>query len=65
MDTLYHAIDCNFSQSNKYKNTYPDDVPFTLVGAYFANEKYVNTIIAKMGPLKFEVSVIGSNRVRY
>lgn len=65
MDALYHAIDGNFSQSKKDKNTDPDDVPLTLGGAYFANEKDVNTIIAKMGPLKFEVSEIDSNRVRY
>lgn len=65
MDALYHAIDGNFSQSKKDKNTDPDDVPLTLGGAYFANERDVNTIIAKMGPLKFEASVIGSIGVRY
>lgn len=63
MDALYHAIDGNFSQSKKDKNTDPDDVPLTLGGAYFANERDVNTIIAKMGPLKFEVSGIGGIRV--
>lgn len=55
VDALFHAVDGNFSQSKKDKNTDPNDVPLTSGAAYFVDEQDVKKILAKAGPLKFEV----------
>ena len=55
LDALFHAVDGNFSQSKKQKNTDPNDVPLTAGAAYYADEKLVDKVLAKAGPIKFEV----------
>ena len=55
VDALFHAVDGNFSQSKKNKNTDPNDVPLTAGAAYYADEKIVDQILKNAGPFKFEV----------
>ncbi len=46
MDVLYHAVDGNFSQNMKDKNSDMDDIPLTTGGsAYYAFEKDVETYL--------------------
>ena len=53
LDALFHAVDGNFSQNMKNKNSDPNDIPLTSGGsAYFAYEKDVATYLrnAPKGP---------------
>lgn len=65
MDALYHAVDGNFSQNMKDKNSDMDDIPLTTGGsAYYAFEKDVETYLRNVpkGPREVRGFLPGRTR---
>ncbi len=50
-----HAVDGNFTNNLKDKDTDPNDMPLSLGAAYFANEIEFARYQETLGPLKPEV----------
>lgn len=55
LDALYVAVDGNFTNNQKEKNTDENDVPLTMGGAYFANEKAFEAYSKTLGDNGTEV----------